>query len=135
MTKPRVTFPDPEAAVVGVYTAAGIADVVSVSFPSQTLTGTAKHLQIELEVGGTEDYPVTERAQVRVTCHMPPGQRTAVKTLASLAQATLYAHSGGNILDATPLVGRSDVITDPTTKNLMVWFTFRVSLKATLLAS
>jgi hypothetical protein len=64
------------------------------------------------------------------------GGRSDAKHLASLAQGLLYAWDGdASVAGTSPLVGRSDVITDPTTKNLMVWFTFRVSLKATLLAS
>ena len=134
--KPLVTFADPERKVIDFYKAAGIATTVTDAFPTAALTGDAKHLQVELELGGAEDYPVSERAQIRVTCYTAPGERTSVKSLASLAQGHLYAWEGdADVAGTSPLVGRSDVITDPTTKNLMVWFTFRVSLKATSLAS
>ena len=140
--KPLVTFPDPEALVAG-YLISAFAPrsepykpgTITVSFPSTALTGNASHVQAELEVGGVADYPVTERAQVRVTCYAAPGKRSNVKALASLAQGLLSVYSDADVANVTPLVGRSDVITDPTTKNLMVWFTVRVDLKATVLAS
>lgn len=136
MAKPLVIFADPERKVIDFFTALGIADSVSSDFPTTTLTGTAKHLQVELEVGGSQDYPATERAQVRVTCHMAPGQRTAVKQLASLAHGHILAWGGdADVAGTSPLTGRSDVITDDATGNLMVWFTIRVSITATQLAS
>jgi hypothetical protein len=137
MTKPLVTFGDPERLVID-YLKAAFAPraeaykpaTVTDSFPTAALT-TQTHVQVELEHGNVDDYPATERAQVRVTCYAGPGKRTTVKSLASLAQGLLYTHPGdGSVAGTVPLLGRSDVITDPTTKNLMVWFSFRVNLKA-----
>lgn len=133
--KPLVTFPDPEELVALYYRDLGIADKVGVDFPSTTLAAGVKHLQVELEAGGVEDYPVTERARVRVTAHMGPGQRGAVKDFASLAQGHLLRFQGDGVVGVVPQIGRSDVISDPTTRNLLVWFLSRVDLKATLLAS
>jgi hypothetical protein len=140
MSKPLVTFPDPEAAVINALKAAFLPRVetykpatITTSFPA-TLT-TSAHIQVELEVGNADDYPIAERAQVRVTCYAAPGKRTDVKRLASLAQGLLYTHAGGDVAGVDILIGRSDVITDPDTKNLMCWFLARVNLKATLLAS
>lgn len=140
--KPLVTFADPEALVVNYLTTAFAPraepykpSTITVAFPTAALAGNVTHVQVELEVGGVADYPVTERAQVRVTCYAAPGKRTNVKALASLAQGLLSRYADANVANVTPLVGRSDVITDPTTKNLMVWFTVRVDLKATVLAS
>lgn len=134
--KPAVTFPDPERKVIDFFAALGIAGTVSSDFPTTTLADTTKHLQVELEAGGVDAYPVSERAQVRVTCHMAPEQRTAVKAFASEAHGRLLAWAGdADVSGAFPRVGRSNVITDPDTKNLMVWFTVRVDLKATVLAS
>ena len=140
--KPLVTFPDPEAAVASRLTAAFAPraetykpTTITVNFPTTALT-TQTHVQVELEAGGVQDYPVTEKAQVRVTCYAGPGKRTNVKALASLTQGLLCSWEGDDeVYNVTPLIGRSDVITDPTTKNLMVWFTVRVDLKATVLAS
>lgn len=141
--KPLVTFPDPEALIVGYYTDA-FADrtepyapaTVTTGFPAEALFDTTTHLQVELEAGNAADYPVTERAQVRVTCYAAPGHRSDVKRLATLAQGLLYVHPGDEAVAGTsPLVGRSDVIADPDTHNLMVWFTFRVNLKATQLTA
>ena len=145
--KPLVTFPDPEAAVINALKAAYLPRVetykpttIKSSIPVDaegkpiTLT-TATHVQVELEVGNADDYPIAERAQIRVTCYAAPGKRTDVKRLASLTQGLLYTHAGGDIAGVDILIGRSDVVTDPDTKNLMVWFLARVNLKATLLAS
>lgn len=138
--KPLVTFPDPEAAVINALKAAYLPRVetykpatITTDFPAAVLM-TTTHLQVELEVGNADDYPITERAQVRVTCYAAPGKRTDAKRLASLTQGLAYGLVGGSILGCDVLIGRSDVVTDPDTKNLMCWFLARVNLKATLLA-
>ena len=141
MAKPLVTFADPESLVtwlaaqfvprVETYKPA----TISVKFPAAALLGTT-HLQVELESESVADYPVLTRAQVRVTAYAAPGKRSDVKRLASLAQGILLAHPGSaDIAGIFPLIGRSDVIEDPTTKNLMCWFLVRVDIKATQLAS
>jgi hypothetical protein len=127
-----VTFPDPEAVLVD-HLNAKLAATVSTSFPQTSIT--SPHVQVELEAGNDEDYPVTERAQVRVTCHAPLGRRTDVKALASLARAHAVTLQSTDVAGVFPRGGRSSVITDPDTKNLMCWFLVRVDLKATLLAS
>lgn len=148
--KPLVTFPDPEAAIHAYYVEAFAARseeykpaTIGTGYPGATLDN-ATHLQVQLEAGNADDYPVTERAQVRVTAHVPPdrgagdtvGGRSDAKRLATLAQGLLYAHPGDDeVAGCRPQLGRSDVITDPDTRNLMVWFTFWVDLKATVLAS
>lgn len=138
--KPLVTFPDPEAAVINYLKAAFTprsepykATSVSTGFPAAAAT---YHVQVELEAGNADDYPVTERAQVRVNCWAPAGKRNEVKALASLTQGLVYAHPGdSDVAGCQILGGRSDVITDPDTKRLMCWFLVRVNLKATVLAS
>jgi hypothetical protein len=139
--KPLVVFADPEAAVV-TYLAAAYAGrvelykptTVTTSYPSTKLT--TYHLQVELEVGNADDYPISERAQVRVTCHAPPGKRSNIKDLASLTQGLLYTHPGDSDVAGVFIQGgRSDVSTDPATGNLMVWLLARVVLKATPVAS
>lgn len=138
--KPLVTFADPERALIDYLTDVAVGypetyapTTVSDGFPP---TGSAYHLQVELEAGNADDYPIAERAQVRVNCWAPSGKRTDVKALASLAQGLVYRHPGDvNVAGCSILVGRSDVITDPDTKRLMCWFLVRVNLKATVLAS
>lgn len=126
------TFPDPEAALVNHLNAA-LDATVSTSFPSTALT--TPHVQVELELGNDEDYPVTERAQMRITCHAPPGKRTDVKALASLARAHALALRSAAVSGVFPMGrGRSSVITDPDTKNLMCWFLVRVDLLPLLIA-
>lgn len=142
MTKPEVAFADPERLVIdylrGRFTGRTepyLPATITTDFPASALSG-ATHLQVELELGGADDYPVTERAQVRLTAYSAPGRRSDAKNLAGLAQALLYAHPGdANVAGAKILLGRSDVTKDPDTGNLMCWFLGRVDLKATPLAS
>lgn len=143
MSKPLVTFPDPEAHQIDYLEAAfnGRPEAykpatVSPNFPATALAGDATHIQVELEVGGADDYPIAERAQVRYTCYAAPGKRTNVKALASLTLALVYGQPGTAAIEGTRiLIGRSDVTTDPATKNLMVWFLAEIILAPALLAS
>lgn len=140
--KPAVVFADPEAAVVGYLTTAwaGRAESfkptkVATEYPSSQLAGSDTRIQVDLELGNADDYPITERAQVRVTCHAPRGKRSDVKALASTTQGLMYAHPGdGDVAGVFIPTGRSNVIVDPATQNIMVWFLARVVLKATPLA-
>lgn len=143
MSKPRVTFGDPEALQIN-FLAGAFAGrpeaykpaTITPNFPASALTGNATHVQVELEAGGVADYPVAERAQVRFTCYAAPGKRTNVKALASLTQALVYAQPGTAAIEGASIkIGRSDVITDPATKNLMVWFLAEITLSPVLLAS
>jgi len=134
------TFPDPEAALIA-HLDAALTATVSTTFPQTAIL--APHVQVELEAGDDNDYPVTERAQVRVTCHGPSSypsgsgksSRTEVKALASLARAHAVTLRSAAVSGVFPRGGRSGVIKDPDTGNLMCWFLVRVDLKATLLAS
>jgi hypothetical protein len=93
-------------------------------------------MQVELEIGAADDYPITERARVRFTAYAAPGKRSDVKALASLTQALIASQPGSDDVASTRVIlGRSNVITDPDTKNLMVWFLAEVSMQPTLLAS
>lgn len=147
MSKPLVTFADPEAAIINglkaaytpreeSYKPATVKSSIPVDADGKPISlTTATHVQVELEVGNADDYPVTERAQVRVTCYASKDHRSDVKALASLTQGLVYGLSSATVAGCDILIGRSDVVTDPDTKNLMVWFLARVNLKATLLAS
>lgn len=141
--KPLVTFPDPEAAAINHLRAAfgdraetylPTAANVSVNYPSSSLAGDATAVQVELEVGGVNDYPVTERAQVRVNCHAAKGKRSNVKNLASLTLGLLTQLQSEAVAGVAPVLGRSDVIEDPSTGNLMCWFTVRLDMRATVLS-
>ena len=140
MSSLAVTFADPEALEID-YLKARFATrsesykpaTITTAFPATTLTATT-HVQVELELGGADDYPITERAQVRVTCYAAPGKRSDVKALASLTQALIANQPGSASIAGTKiLVGRSNVITDPDTKNLMAWFLARVNMLPTML--
>ncbi|QLQ11180.1 MAG: hypothetical protein HZY75_13355 [Nocardioidaceae bacterium] len=131
--KPLVEFGDPET-LLRSYLEAVLADEtpvpsVSTEFPDQ-LRDNQRRVQIQLETSDAADWPVTERAQVRVTVHAPSTRRSEVKSLASRVQGHLYRHPGSAELAACiPMLGRSSVVTDPTTHNLMVWFLCRAILK------
>ena len=137
MVRPLVTFADPEVWAVELATA-GLAlrsedyanATFDVGFPKVALTKSplTTHVQVELESSEDEWFPVAERAQVRFNCWAPKGERPAVKALAALVHGLVLAHD-----DVSPLTGRSEVIADPTTGYLMVWFTALVNTRATLL--
>ena len=136
-----VTFADPEVVEVDYLKARFLPRAeshkpatVTTAFPAGVLT-TTTHVQVELDLGAADDYPITERAQVRFTCYAPPGKRTDVKALASLTMALIGSQPGSASIAGTSIqIGRSPVITDPDTKNLMVWFLARVNMLATPLA-
>lgn len=137
MSKPLVEFPDAEAAVVsyldGAYTgplAARKPDTISTRPPQAALPADTEWLQVELDGSFVDDFPATERATVRCTYYTATGRRSDVKAGAALASGLLAIHPGdGEVWGTFPLVGRSQVITDPQTKNLMCWFTYRVNLR------
>lgn len=130
--KPLVDLPDAEREVIDILEAAGHA-VVKTDYPDESLSGTAYWLQVDQEAGDADDYPVVERAQVRVTAHAAKGRRTAVKQHAAEALADLYSFAGNaNVAGVVPLGGRSAVSTDPDTGNVMCWVLVRVDLLASL---
>lgn len=130
--KPTVTLPDPEKAVIDIL---GGPTVAAPEFPSRTLTGTNKRIQVELEASNTDDYPVTSRAQVRVVSYAAPGRRDEVKADAAALLATLYAYPGdADVAGIVPLAGPSAVSTDPGTRNVACWVLVRVDLIATTVA-
>jgi hypothetical protein len=127
--KPLVDLPDAEAVVRTALLAAGH-PTVTTNYPSASLTGTDYVLQVDLEASNSDDYPITERAQVRVVAHVAEGRRTAAKQHAAEALADLYVYSSASVAGIVPLVGRSTPSTDPTTKNVMCWVLVRVDLLA-----
>jgi hypothetical protein len=129
--KPLVDLPDAERVVIDILEDAGH-PVVKTDYPSTRLTGTDYWLQVDLEASNTADYPVTERAQVRVTAHVAPGRRTAVKLIAAEALADLYTSVSSTVAGIVPISGRSAVSTDPATGNVMCWVLVRVDLLASL---
>lgn len=141
MTGIAVTFPDPEKVVIDYLVArfAGRPEAykpatITSAFPTVALAGDSTHLQVELEVGDPEDYPVTEWAQVRLTGYAAPGKRSNAKGVAGLTLALVASHPGSASILATQIrTGRSNVIKDPDTGNLMVWLLARVALKPTVL--
>lgn len=129
MTTVPVVMADPEILCVDLLDEKFDDVTASTSYPSTKLAATVAHLQIDLETGSVDDYPVTERAQVRVTAHTGPGRRTDVKRLADDARSELLSWPGNaDAAGISPAGGRSGVSTDPDTGNLMCWFLVRVNL-------
>lgn len=134
MSKIKVTFPDPEVVVKDVLVATEGA-IVSMDYPSARLTGTNKKIQVTLDGTDSSDYPVVERASVRVTFHTAPEKRSDVKSYASSCLAKLANYAGSTTVAAfVPLIGRSAVSVDPATGNHMCWVLVRVDMKPTALA-
>lgn len=152
MSRPLVTFGDSEALAIALLKAAFLErdeaykppqNAINTLFPSVALVN-ATHIQVELELAGSDDHPIGERDQVRFTCYAPPkrragdtvGGRSDVKALAKLTKGLVYAHSAGGGVNGTKiLIGPSDVVTDPDTGNLGVWFLARLTLAPELLVS
>lgn len=132
MAKPLVDLPDAERKAIDVLLAAGHS-VVSTNFPSETLSESDEVIQVDLEGSDSSDYPIVERAQVRIVGHCGPGRRTAVKALVAEAIADLYTLEGdADVAGVVILTGRSSIVTDPTTGNVMCWALVRLDLKASL---
>lgn len=140
---PLVIFTSPEAALKTYLEAElpthydGWTATVSTSHPSASLVKSPTrqvHVQIEHEVGDDADFPVVERDQVRLTVHVPRGERALALSVASLVRGLVLRFQGGSIAGVSPGIGRSDVIADNTTTNLMVWSLVRVSTKASQVA-
>jgi hypothetical protein len=128
--KPLVDLPDAERQLMTVLLNLGYASV-STDYPSARLGSTATHIQVDLEASNTDDFPVTERAQVRVVVHASEGRRGAVKAIAAEVLADLYSFTGNaGIAGIVPLSGRSAISSDPTTRNVMCWVLVRVDLLA-----
>jgi len=122
------TFADPEREVVD-YLNAELAEPVSVNFPPTSTTGA---VQVAWDGTPTVDYPVTERATVRVTAYAK--QPTAAKVLAGKAQAAALSFPGSATVYAIhPLTGRLPG-RDPDTGLFFCSFTCRVSTRASAVA-
>lgn len=135
--KPLVEYPDPEAAIVTYFATAytgNIADRkpanIKTSAPQAPLAADTDWLQVEHD-GSPEVVGYVEQATVRVNYHTPPGKRSDAKRGAALAWGLLAQHPGDeSVHNTVALVGRQQPVVDPATKNVMVWFTFRVNLRA-----
>lgn len=123
-----VVMGDPEAECVAVLEAAFDDATVDVAYPSDPLAGDEVWLQVDLETGNADDYPIAERAQVRITAHVPNGRRTLAKATADQARTALASWDGNAAVAGVGVGPRSGVTTDPDTDNLMCWFLARVNL-------
>lgn len=128
MTVP-VVIADPERICIDVLTAA-LGAVVSTDYPDEPLAAGTRHVQVDLEGGDDSDYPVAERAQVRIVCHRPRTDRTQVKADADQCRRILATYEGSaTVAGIKPRGARSAVATDNDTGNLMCWILVRVDLK------
>lgn len=125
-----IEFGDAERMVIDFFNAAYTGAIASrkpttitTKPPSTSLTDTQTWLQVTVD-GTPLEMPIIETPTVRVVYYTAAGSRTEVKRGASLAFGLLDTLS-----NTKRLVGRSGVIEDPDTNNLMCWFTYRVSLR------
>lgn len=130
-----MTHADPEREVIDYYQAAYIGALagkkptkIDTGPPQSGLSGTT-WLQVESDGTPSADG-YHEWVTVRVVFHAPPGRRSDAKEGAALAAGLLGIHPGNERVAGTKqLLGRSRPTIDPTTKNVMCWFTFRVTMR------
>lgn len=123
-----VVFADPEAEVVAALETT-LGEVVSTKYPSTGLALAEFRVQVELETGTADAYPVSEVAQVRVVVHTAKGKRDDVKRIADDARSVLASWGGNDNVARVGVGPRSGVTSDLATENLMCWFLARVVLK------
>lgn len=144
MTLPVVTHGDAEVAIVDRLVAVWAGIELPYSPPAQdgvgvrvpvTLDGTT-FIQVQHEaVIGLSTFPARERVQTRVTCWVPKGHRIWAKALADRSMAELIAGvpdlpgQSQGVGFVTAQGGRSNVVEDPDTTNLAVWFLVTTSLR------
>lgn len=134
--KPVVTFGDPERLVVDHLTA-----VVDGSIPEPTVgigtppagwvaTDTAPHLQVSWDGTPAAEWPVVQKATIRVTAHA--ASPTTAKRVAGLAQALLLA--GGWPAGISSIRYLTGILPaqDPDTLAELASFTVQVSYRSTL---
>lgn len=136
MSKPLAAAPDAEIVAVQYLTAALVAHgetvTVGVVIPTtSTWTASTKFIQVALDGTPTVEYPVMERASLRVTAWA--GSTTEAKRLCRVVLAMLLSHPGGNgVGSIRPLTGCLPT-KDPTTGAQLATGSVRMNLLYSLL--
>lgn len=133
MTKPLVTFADPEHAIIDYLTGKTAATAGSFFPKSSTDTPPSlPFLQVAWDGTPTVRYPVTQDPTVRLTWW--DENPTPAKAGLALAQAHMLAHPGdANVWNVLPLTGGLPS-RDPDTGLWLCTATFRVSVRPTVVA-
>ena len=133
MTKPLVTYPDPERAVVDHLTDA-IDDVtVGVGVPTDWVRTDDPHIQVACDGTPVDEHPIAHRTTIRVVVWA--ASTSEAKRLALEAHGHLLTGWGDDLHSVTPLTGLLPAHDDDHDAELAS-FTVRVRVRSTeLLAS
>lgn len=135
MTKPLVTYPDPERAVVDHLTDAltGEDVTVGVGLPTGWDTSDDPHIQVACDGTPVDEHPIAHRATIRVVAWS--SSTSEAKRLALLAHGHLLTGWGDDLHSVTPLTGLLPAY-DPGHDAELASFTARVRVRSTeILAS
>lgn len=135
MTKPAVTFPDPERAVVDYLTtvAAGqfpAGTTIGVGVPAGWVPTSPTHIEVAWDGTPGLAWPVTADATIRVVVHA--ATTTLAKRDALLAQGLLCASGWPASLTIQPLTGVLPA-QDPSTHAELASFTVRCRVRSVLI--
>ena len=136
MTTPLAAAPDAEILAINYLTTAlaarGETATVGVIIPTTTTwTGSTKFIQVALDGTPIVEYPVMERASVRVTAWA--GSTTEAKRLCRLVLGLLCSHPGGSgVGSIRPLTGCLPT-KDPTTDAQLATGSVQMNLRMSVL--
>lgn len=105
MSKPLVTYPDPERAVVDhlADALAGEDVTVGIGLPSAWNKAGVPHLQVACDGTPTDEHPIAHRTTIRVVAWA--SSTSEAKRLALLAHGHLLAAPTGDLHSVSPLTG------------------------------
>lgn len=132
MSKPAVTYPDPERAVVDRLTAwlaaEGESVTVAVGVPDTWTPASLPHLSVAWDGTPLHRHPVAEMPTIRVTAWS--ASPTTAKRLAHLALGLLCAHTGDATIGAVTRLAGPQPARDEATRAELAWFTVRVTVRS-----
>lgn len=130
MTRPLVTYPDPEQAVVDHLTAALTDEDVTVGagLPTTWTKSSDPHVQVACDGTPLDEHPIAHRSTIRVVV-WSSHPRESIR-LALLAHGHLLADPTGDIHSVTPLTGLLPAY-DPGHRAELASFTVRVRVRST----
>ena len=130
MTRPLVTYPDPERAVVD-HLIDALADedvTVGVGVPTDWDKADDPHIQVACDGTPLDEHPVAHRTTIRIVAWS--SSTSEAKRLALLAHGHLLGDPTGDIHSVTPLTGLLPA-SDPGHDAELASFTVRVRVRST----